>query len=393
MEITLFAASDFHLGMTFSSYGPLGADLERARLETLEGCVETANREECRLFVIGGDLFKKQNFPAALVDESAGILTGFAGECVCVLPGNHDYLSGKGSALWERFARAGDERILVLAEEKPYDLSSFGLNIVFYPGPCDARTSTDNRIGWIAGRTDEGSDPVTAASGADAAGHEPPWRIGIAHGSVEGLSPDTAGRYFPMTLKELKGAGLDMWIVGHTHLKHPLQGGFLGEGGLLVPGTPEPDGFDCTHAGSAWLVSLSADDGKRSIGIEPKTVGTYRFYDETAEIRGEDDIGELEARLLAGEVNPDTSFLRIDFEGALAKDRFPLMEELKNRLEAAYAYVKLDESRLSEIITPGDIEDEFTRGSFPHRLLTQLAEEEDPRALQCAYELLRKVRG
>ena len=381
MEINLFAASDFHLGMTFSSYGPLSADLERARLETLEGCVETANREECRLFVIPGDLFDRTNVPSALVEEAAGILTDFAGECICVLPGNHDYLSGKGSALWERFFRAGDERFLLLAEEKPYDLSSFGLDIVLYPGPCDSRTSADNRIGWIA------------ASEAGPAGHNPPWRIGIAHGSVEGLSPDTAGKYFPMTLKELKGTGLDLWIIGHTHLKHPLRGGPLGEGGLLVPGTPEPDGFDCTHAGSAWLVTLSSDGGKGSIGIVPKTVGTYRFHDESAGIRGEGDIAELEAKLLAEGTNPGKCFLRIDLEGALPKDRFPRVEELRHRLETAYAYVKLDTSRLSEIITPGDIDDEFTRGSFPHRLLTRLTEEEDPRALQCAYELLKEVRG
>jgi DNA repair exonuclease SbcCD nuclease subunit len=393
MEITLFAASDFHLGMTFSSYGTLGADLERARLETLERCVETANREECRLFVVAGDLFDKQNLPVSTVEEAARLLTDFAGDCICVLPGNHDYLSGKGSVLWDRFSKVIDERILLLTSPRPYDLSPLGIDIVLYPGPCDSRTSPENRIGWItepAGGGD-GSSRETEPAAASPSGTA--WRIGIAHGSVRGLSPDTGGRYFPMTLEELKQAGLDLWIVGHTHIMHPDPPGPVPRGGLLVPGTPEPDGFDCSHAGSGWLVRLRDGEGRRSISVEPRQVGRYRFFDERAEIRGEDDLERLEAKLLAAERNPRGGFLRLDLEGSLEKDRFSRVGELKERLEKTYGYVRIDSSGISEIITPADIDDEFTRGSFPHRLLSRLAEEEDTRSLQCAYELLKEARG
>ena len=65
--------------------------------------------------------------------------------------------------------------------------------------------------------------------------------IGIAHGSIEGVSPDFDQQYFPMTKRELNISGVDIWLMGHTHITWPKKPGKKDI--VFNPGTPEPDGF------------------------------------------------------------------------------------------------------------------------------------------------------
>ena len=50
---------------------------------------------------------------------------------------------------------------------------------------------------------------------------------------------------------------------------------------LCVPGTPEPDGFDCNHAGGAWIIETG---GNGPVSFEKVETGRFRFYDETCRV-------------------------------------------------------------------------------------------------------------
>src|SRR5208337_1480370 len=133
-----------------------------------------------------------------------------------------------------------------------------GLNLVIYPGPCTGKHSQENAIGWVVDcpKEPEGS-----------------LHIGLAHGSLGGVSPDFQGDYYPMTESELKAAGIDLWLLGHTHVRFPDED-YGHTARILLPGTPEPDGFGCRHPGYVWLLEVEED---KSVGYRSLITGHYQF--------------------------------------------------------------------------------------------------------------------
>jgi DNA repair exonuclease SbcCD nuclease subunit len=247
MPLKILHTSDIHLGMKFASYdGEVQEKLVEARFECLSRLVSAANQHGCDLLVVAGDLFDRVTVTKRDIVRAAGAFGDFEGAAVVVLPGNHDYVSADKSDLWHTFKENAHGNVLVCDEPRPWPLAKFDVDATVYPGPCTAKHSAKNAIGWIA--EEQRSD-------------EEAFHIGLAHGSLEGFSPDFDNRYFPMTVDALEALDMNIWLLGHTHLPYP-QSPSVGDR-VFLAGTPEPDGFDCTHPGSAWVHELS-EDGVRS---------------------------------------------------------------------------------------------------------------------------------
>ena len=92
MTIKIFHTADLHLGMKFARYPAIQNELINARYEALERMVEMANKEECELFIVAGDLFDRVTVKPVEIKKAVDILNGFAGDLVLVLPGNHDFI-------------------------------------------------------------------------------------------------------------------------------------------------------------------------------------------------------------------------------------------------------------------------------------------------------------
>ncbi|WP_455381783.1 metallophosphoesterase family protein, partial [Salinispira pacifica] len=195
--VRILHTADLHLGMKFAGYPQVRDRLSAARFDALDRIVESANREQCSLLTIGGDLFDRPRVGAAEVERAAESLSRFEGEAVLVLPGNHDYVAPE-SELWTRFRRAAGDRTILLDRPEPVDLRPFGPSAALYPAPCTARRSAVNNIGWIA--------PDSLLEGVD-------LHIGIAHGSLQGLSPDPELNYYPMSREELLSRPVDLWLL------------------------------------------------------------------------------------------------------------------------------------------------------------------------------------
>ncbi|MBN1838091.1 MAG: DNA repair exonuclease [Spirochaetales bacterium] len=376
MSFKILATSDLHLGMRFSGYPELQEALSSARFQTLARLVELADREQCGLMVIAGDLFHRLTVPPREIRMAAEILAEFQGQAVAVLPGNHDFLAGPASPLWGSFRdsleRIKADRVMILDRPEPVDLTAYGLPVLLYPAPCASKHGKENNIGWI--RRDSGVAPDSEL-----------LHLGIAHGSIEGLSPDAQGEYFPMKRSELERAGLDLWIVGHTHRQHPQEES--SREWLLVPGTPEPDGFDCPHEGAAWLLEISAD---RQVRRKRLVTGRYRFRREQLEI----DETTSPAQALARFATPEfqNTLLRLELKGRLSRERIEELRRVMSTLRAHLPWLAVDESALGEMITARTIAQEFPEGSFSARLLNRLLEAQEEEALQAAYDLLLEAR-
>lgn len=372
----IFHTADLHIGLKFtrSGYSPDQREkLVEARLDTLVRMVEKANDERCNLFVVAGDMFDHLRVSQAVVRKSGEALRKFSGVAV-VLPGNHDFLQRSDDPFWPQMKQALGESHLILEEQRPYDLSDHGIPVVLYPGPCLSKHSAENAVSWI--------HAVSPQSRNEAKFH-----VGVAHGSLDGVSPDFDSRYFPMTHRELETTGLDVWLLGHTHIRYPDQQEGSGDR-IFYPSTPEPDGFDCRHEGFAWIIELSQDHPPKYRSV---ATGQYRFRDLNRQLTCESDVRSLHQELKG--LAAMNQLLRLRLHGRLADQ---LLSDLKEGLpsyEAAFGYLETDTNDLIKEITQVDIDREFTQGSFPHRLLSELATN-DPGslALKLAYELVQKVR-
>jgi hypothetical protein len=230
--------------------------------------------------------------------------------------------------------------------------------------------------------------------------------IGIAHGSLEGVSPDFTESYFPMKAADLLSTGLDAWFLGHTHARYPERP--TGQDRIYYPGTPAPDGFDCTHAGAAWLIELG---DRKEISAQPLTTGAIRFIDRTLEVNDAEGLVELEEScgVPAEQVRPagpagapalpfngpaaapENTLLRLRLTGRVTREILTGIGPLRALMAGRLMHLELRTDDLRETITREAIDREYPVGSFPHSLLSQLAEEDEQEALQIAHELLQEL--
>ena len=370
--IKVCATADLHIGMPFTAYPHASGELVEARFEALQRIVTYSNESHVSLIIIAGDLFNSVRVSAAAIRRTAEILADYEGNLIAVLPGNHDYFSGAETQPWNLFSSAVAELragVLVLSDSRKYELDRYDLPVDIYAGPCSSKHSEQNAIGWISSA--EGSSSEKAS-------------IGVAHGSIDGISPDFDGRYYPMRLNDFERTPNQLWIVGHTHAHRELT---TREGQkLVIPGTPEPDGFDCAHEGRIWRLDIEAGKGIDTDSIE---IGSYRFLATDASLEGSADL-EPVSRTLESLSGP-TTLIRLRASGVLNPDEFSEFRRWCDRMGERFISFDVDDSELFEAITLDRIKTEYTVDSFPYRLLVELLEADDQPALQTAYRYLQKA--
>jgi DNA repair exonuclease SbcCD nuclease subunit len=367
MSLKIMHTGDLHLGMKFNQYPNISSELENARYQALENVVVEANQRGANLLVIAGDLFDRASIKNVKIKKAVEILNKFAGEAILILPGNHDYSDGV-SSLWSQFKKEIKGRMLILDQEKAYLLNEFGLNAAVYPAPCDRKLSSQNKLGWIK-NLDEKPD-------AD-------YHLVLAHGALAGFSPDLNDDYFKMTETELLNLEMDLYLLGHSHLPYPKKESVSGHK-IFNNGTPEPDGMDCSHHGTAWYVELNEN---KEVEAEQIKTGNYHFADLQAELNSLSELENLISDILASEA--ETKILRLQLKGELPREEFAEKDNEFARLRDKCFYVKIDQNDLTIRIDQNLIAEEFAENSFPYQLLKEL--EADHQAQHLAYKMLKEV--
>lgn len=366
MGIKIFHTGDIHLGMKFNGYGEeIKNTLAEARFLSLENMIEKSNELGADLFVIAGDLFNTTKVSKIDIGRSVNILNKFNGACVLVLPGNHDY-HNETMELWDEFTKTPSEKILLIHREEKYFLDDYGLDVVIYPAPCHSKHSAENSLAWIKkqGMAETGK-----------------YHIGVAHGALEGLSPDMEGNYYYMGMDELSSIPTDIWLIGHTHIRYPLMDSVSNQK-IYNAGTPEPDGLDYSGEGSAWFITLDGESKE----AEKVITGEYRFFDENFEINSDEDLDEIMNWIL--KKDRSKNIIRLNLKGRVSKDIYSNISEFYRDIEEKLFHLIVEDSKLKIRIDEDVIKREFTEGSFPYEFLNGLKDDEE--ALQIAYDLLRR---
>lgn len=371
--IRLFVTGDNHIGLKYTSHEQ-AAVLSSRRITAFESMVESANKENCTLFAITGDMFEN-TYSVSKRDIKALLdtLSKFRGT-VIVLPGNHDYYD-KDVKVWQYFkdVMTSYDNIMLLTEYRPYEITANGEDVVLYPALCTSLHSApgQNNLGWI-------KDLEIANDGA--------YHIGIAHGAVEGETIDNEGHYFLMKRSELEDIPVDAWLIGHTHVPFPrnLTDTFTVSEKIFNAGTHVQTDVSCNTEGQCFVIEISEN---KTVQAKKVTSGNLRFYRKNISVTA----GNMEntiTRELADISN--NSVVDIILTGAVSaeeyEDRASIIENVLSRfVEGTY-----NDYALSKLISKELIESEFPETSFSAGLLTSLLDE--PKEAQLAYELLKSLK-
>jgi DNA repair exonuclease SbcCD nuclease subunit len=207
-DMKIFLTGDNHIGLKYASH-PQSAILCERRISAFQGMVDSANKENCDIFVIAGDLFEN-TYSIAKKDIKTllEILSHFRGNVV-VLPGNHDYYDADVK-VWQYFKEVMKtyDNITLITDYRKYKIDCIDQSVILYPAHCTSLHSApmENNLNWIK-----------AESFFDSSA----FHIGIAHGAVEGETIDNEGEYFFMKRSELENIPVDIWLIGHTHVPFP----------------------------------------------------------------------------------------------------------------------------------------------------------------------------
>jgi len=221
--------ADWQVGMKASHVGTAAARVREARLSSAVRVGDIARERHADFILIAGDMFDDNGVDRILIQKIADILAGYHLP-VYIIPGNHDpFVPG---SVWEHPAWRTSDSIHVLKEKTAVDIPGGKL----FPCPALEKQSTGDPTLWIP--CEDGN-----------------IRIGLAHGTVEGVRQDEPDYPIPRNAAELRG--LDYLALGHWH----SYASYPGEDGIVrmtYSGTHEQTKFGERDSGNVLFVEISA---------------------------------------------------------------------------------------------------------------------------------------
>ena len=377
--IRIFETGDIHIGKKYDDYPAVKEKLIDTRFQVLQKMIQRAEEDNCDFFVVTGDLFDNvRNIPQKDVERIVNILSVFS-ERVLVLPGNHDYYT-EDVKVWNDFAKSAakaENNITLLTRFEPYEFDVREEKVVFYPAYCQDKHSKENNLSWIKNSAIDQSC----------------INIGVAHGAIEGITPDKNQEYFLMSQNELNAVPVDVWLIGHTHIPFPQVMTDLEEHTgykIFNAGTHAQTDVHNNTAGYGFEIDVHHDGAVKTIKAKAVKCGEIRFYDIDINLTPEkDDMLELSVKESVDDLQ-DNSFVRLNLSGAVRKDEYDTRNAVYDKYLNRFLFYKIEDSELSEEITIEKIRDEFAETSFAAKFMEALSE--DPKEMAMAYELLKECK-
>lgn len=269
----LLHTADWQIGKQFGQFEPdEAALLAEARFRSVESLAALASAQRVDLVLVAGDVFDAQGVSDRTLLRLFNSMAGYAGPWV-MIPGNHD--AALSESVWTRAARlnaiAPNVHVCLTAEPLLLD----GPGVAILPAPLTQRITHADLTEWFAG--------------ADT----PPGmhRIGLAHGSVQGILADGIDSSNPIAAGRAAQAGLDYLALGDWHGCRQV------DARTWYSGTHETDRFRANDSGRVLQVRIAAPQAMPD--VQPVSIGQYQWLGESAQLQVASDIDALLARLAA----------------------------------------------------------------------------------------------
>jgi hypothetical protein len=265
--LKLLHTADWQIG---KQYGQFDADdaalLADARFTVVERLAQLAVVQDVDAVLVAGDVFDAQGVADKTIHRLFNCIAAFSGPWV-LIPGNHD--AGLAESVWTRAARLNAVPPNAHICLRPEPLLFASLRLAVLPAPLTQRHTHDDLTDWFA------AAQVPAGL----------FRVGLAHGSVQGILADGIDSSNPIAAARAEKAGLDYLALGDWHGCKQV------DSRTWYSGTPETDRFRANASGQALIVNLS------ELGALPAVTqhltGQYSWRETQVDLRVPSDIDAL----------------------------------------------------------------------------------------------------
>ncbi|MBU2873970.1 metallophosphoesterase family protein [Marinobacter salexigens] len=318
--------ADWQMGRTYSRFDAEdGAALVEARYEAIERLAALATEHQCDAVLVAGDVFDAQTVSDRTIRRVFNATSGFAGPWV-MLPGNHD--AALAESVWTRAMRLGavPPNVHLALESGVTSLPEQGIAVLSAP------LTQRHTYGDL---TQPFADMETEANFL---------RIGLAHGSVQGLLPDEIDSTNPIAPDRTSTAKLDYLALGDWHGVKRINER------TWYSGTPEPERFRNNDAGYVLIVDVENPGATPQVTRHETARYQWHQWRETLSVPS--DLDQLLIRI--GELT-EASVLDVKLNGILTLSGDQKLTEALSIAEARYRSVTCDRSGLQLEPTEEDI--------------------------------------
>jgi DNA repair exonuclease SbcCD nuclease subunit len=318
--------ADWQIGRSFATFdaehAPLLAEARTAAVERL-AALATAHRVDAVL--VAGDVFDAQTVSDRVIRRLFNALAGYAGPWL-MIPGNHD--AALAESVWTRARRLDAVPANVHLLLTPDVLAFPALRFAALPAPLTQRHTHGDLSAWF----DAADTPAELL------------RIGLAHGSVQGILAEDIDATNPIAPDRAARARLDYLALGDWHGCKRI------DARTWYAGTPEPDRFKANEAGHALLVDIAAPGDEPQVQVLP--VAAFRWDALEADLQVASDVDRLLAQLAA--LGPaDVVDLRL--RGRIDLAAHARLTDALGRAEAQARHLQVDRADLLLAPTDEDI--------------------------------------
>jgi DNA repair exonuclease SbcCD nuclease subunit len=318
--------ADWQMGRAFTRFETEdGAALVEARFEAIETLAQLANEHQCDAVLVAGDVFDAQTVSDRTIRRVFNATKAFAGPWV-MLPGNHD--AALAESVWTRAQRLGavPENVHLALQPGVINLEPQRLSILCAP------LTQRHTYGDL-------TDPFS--------GYESPegfLRVGLAHGSVQGLLPDEIDSTNPIAPNRAEASRLDYLALGDWHGTKQI------DERTCYSGTPEPERFRNNEAGNALIVDVPEAGETPTVTRLP--TGRYQWHQWRETLTVQSDLDQLLERLNA---LPESAVVDLRLEGSITLAGEETLLKALSVAEARFRSLRCERSGLQLAPTDEDI--------------------------------------
>lgn len=291
--ISILHTADWQIGRVFAQFEPDdAAALFEARFAVVEQLAGIATNWCVDAVLVAGDVFDAQTVADKTIRRLFNAMQGFTGTWV-LLPGNHD--AALAESVWIRAQRLGviPSNVTVCLEPKPVVVAG---KFTLLPAPLTQRHTYSDLTDWF----------VTHAPTDDLP------RVGLAHGSVQGILSDDVDSPNPIASGRARSAELSYLALGDWHGTKRV------DGKTWYAGTPESDRFKANESGQALLVAIEATTPDPVVTAVP--TGKFSWRQVEQQLAVDSDVDGV-VRLLDAVGGSDVLHLRLSGTCNLAGHR------------------------------------------------------------------------
>lgn len=254
--------ADWQIGRVFSQFEEDDAEaLAAERFAVIERIAAQATQWQADAVLVAGDVFDAQGIRDKTIHRMFLAMAGFTGPWV-MISGNHD--AALAESVWARARRLGAVPANVTLALAPEPVILEG-KCAILPAPLTQRHTYNDLTDWFGQAQTPAGLP----------------RIGLAHGSVQGVLAEDIDATNPIAADRVQSGRLDYLAMGDWHGMRCI------DERCWYSGTPEQDRFRDNDAGHALLVEITAAGARPQ--VQPWRSGNYRWVSLDLALHGESD--------------------------------------------------------------------------------------------------------